>query len=298
MLKIFMTGSTGYIGSAVTAELVAMGYEVFGLVRSERSKEKLKRLGGIPIMGSLSSLNVIKKASGDADAILHLGFDNNFHHFYSAGKMDERVIKAMGSAIAGTNKPLIVTHGTTGMRNHIQLETDPATNKFLALFAPRKSEITARKLINQGINAFVVRLPPAVHGQGDHGFTTTLLNRVKQNQVADYLSIGQHDWSAVHCLDAAHLFCLVLNYGLKHFNSDIRIFNAVADESLSTKLIAETMAKKLSVPVKAHKNPFALGSSMILLMLNCPASNQITCQTLGWKIRYPGLLADISSSTY
>lgn len=297
-MKIFVTGATGFVGSQVTQELVASGYEVTGLARSDKSAAKLVQWGATPIRGSLSDLSVLAQAANDADAIIHLGFVNDFRHFYRAGKTDQQAIEAMANAIAGTNKPLVITYGTSGVRRSVLTEDQPTERGAAKWYTPRKSEVVARKLIAEGFNAFVVRLSPSVHGQGDQGFIKMFLDRAKEQNVSDYLSIGQHNWSAVHRLDAAHLFCLVVAYGLEHPTTSNRIFNAVAEESIPQADIALAISQKIGVPVAATRNPLAFGSLAALSLLNCPASNEITRRVLNWQPTQPTLIEDLMSSAY
>lgn len=187
-MKVFITGGTGFVGSAVVQELVANGFEVVGLARSETSAQKLISWGAQPVRGSLTSLSTLATAAAQADAIIHLGFNNDFRHFFQAGAMDRRAIETMGRAISGTNKPLVVTYGTTGIRKHVETEHEVADTGLLKWLTPRKSEIVARQLMAQNINAFVVRLSPAVHGAGDMGFTRTVIERAKKATVLSTLA--------------------------------------------------------------------------------------------------------------
>ena len=297
-MKVFITGGTGFVGSAVVQELVANGFEVVGLARSETSAQKLISWGAQPVRGSLTSLSTLATAAAQADAIIHLGFNNDFRHFFQAGAMDRRAIETMGRAISGTNKPLVVTYGTTGIRKHVETEHEVADTGLLKWLTPRKSEIVARQLMAQNINAFVVRLSPAVHGAGDKGFTRTVIERAKKSHRDEYFGLGTHAWSAVHRLDAAHLFYLVTMYGLEHPTTNERVFNAVAEESITTAAIARTISRKLNVPLKAKYNPLSFGDTAMLYLINCPTSSQLTRQILGWVPVQPDLLTDISSSRY
>lgn len=297
-MKLFIAGGTGFVGSAVVKELIDNGINVLGLARSKSSAGKLISWGAQPIYGSLTDLEVLSKAAAQSDATIHLGFNNDFHHFIKSGKVDQEAIQTMGQAIEGTKKPLVITYGTTGIRNYTQTEHMVSNKGLSKLVSPRKSKIVARQLINQGTNAFVVRLPPAVHGKGDRGFTKMMIDRAKEIHRAEYLGIGQHNWSAVHRLDAAHLFYLATMYGFENPLTDERIFNAVGDESIAMADIAGTIGKKLNVPLKLRYNPVSLGNTAFLNLMNCSASSTITQRTLGWSPKQSGLLADISSSAY
>ena len=291
MKKIFMTGATGFVGTLVAQELVANGYQVSGLARSDRSAAKLQKMGVKPVAGSLSDLEVLKSAAQDADAVIHLGFNNDFRHFYRAGNQDVAAIKALGQGVQGTTKPLIVTDGTSGARRRVL--TEQVQLSAIGGLMPRRSEYTARKLIGQGINAFVVRLSPAVHGKGDHGFTKMLIDAAKENKAAKYLRLGNHNWSAVHQIDAAHLYVLAVQYGLRTSQPSLRIFNAAGEASVSQAAIARAIATKLNVPVKPTANLFGLGNLAVLNLLNCPADSSATQKVLDWHPSQAGLCADI-----
>lgn len=297
-MKVFITGGTGFVGRVVVKELLANSVDVLGLARSEASSQKLISWGAQSIRGSLSDLSTLTSAATQADAVIHLGFSNDFNHFVQAGRQDETAIRTMGRAIAGTNKPLVITYGTTGIRRHTQFEHDVTNSRLAKLVNPRKSEIVARQLIDAGVNAFVVRLPPAVHGAGDQGFTQAIITRAEKVQRAEYFKVGQHSWSAVHRLDAAHLFYLVTMYGLENPTTNERIFSAVADGAVAMSDLAQVISKKLAVPLVPSYNPVRAGRLSLLYLINCPASSLLTQHELGWRPAQPDLLSDIISSVY
>ena len=175
-MRIFVTGSTGFIGSAVVQELISNGHQVLGLTRSEEGAKKLKSVGAQVQIGSLEDLNSLRAGAANAEGVIHLAFNNDFSKFRAAANADKLAIEALGSELIGSNRPLVVTSGVAGLRMGKILTEDYLPNKFYTAIAPRKSEITALKLVSKGINSSVVRLAPSVHGDGDQGFAKWLID--------------------------------------------------------------------------------------------------------------------------
>jgi nucleoside-diphosphate-sugar epimerase len=190
-MKIFVTGGTGFIGSAVVKELIDTNYEVIGLARSDLSAQKLKKAGAVPIVGSLGDLPSLKRAAKEADAILHLAYDPNFRNFFKAAKADRTAISAMAEAIQGTNKPIVITCGLSGIFGKGQQGSEHEIPQ--ASFISR-TRLRAEKLLlsytEQNVRTMVIRLPPVVHGEGDHAFTSFLINYAKKNQQVNYVGDG------------------------------------------------------------------------------------------------------------
>ncbi|GAY74033.1 NAD-dependent epimerase/dehydratase family protein [Lentilactobacillus kosonis] len=223
MTKIFVTGGTGFIGSAMTKELVEKGYIVNALTHSEKGAKKLTSWGANPILGSLEDDDLLTKQAKENDAILHLGMGMPSYGstFADVMTLDEHVIILMGEAIKGTNKPLIVTHGTASMTpGQFFTENDEADAAFPQR-SPRTSEVAARKLLAEDVNAYVVRMAPSVHGDGDdnHGFIPQRIEDAKKRGYAANYNGGENRWTAVHVLDASHLYVLALEYALNQGNS-------------------------------------------------------------------------------
>lgn len=298
-MKVFMTGATGNIGSLVTQELVNKGIEVWGLTRSQRSADKLKQMGGIPVMGTLENLSVLKEMAKKVDAILHLGFVNDFAHFDEASRIDTEAITAIGEVLKGTDKPLIVTAGTAGLDpNHILTENDKGFEGVEKIM-PRRSEFLVRQLVDEGVNANVVRLAPSVHGNGGYGIISLVIMQSQENESVTYFGDGQNRWNAIHREDASHLFVKALDYTLKDGHL-LHVFNAVAEGQIKTIMIAEVIADKLNLPLQSKT---ALNFSNLtneetfdvnnLFGLDIPSSSTLTQSELDWHPTHIDLLNDL-----
>lgn len=311
MTKVFMTGATGFIGTALTKELIEKGYEVTALTHSDNGVEKLTKWGAQALKGSLEDYDLLADTASKADAVLHLGMGatEHFKTFSEICELDERDIRVMGEALKGTQKPLIVTHGTAVMLpGHFFTENDEADAGFPQR-SPRKSEVVARELLNEGVNAYVVRLAPIVHGDGDlnHGFVSNMIADAKSKGFVENYNGGQNRWTAVHVLDAGHLFVLALEYALRSHDG-LHFFNANDEEQLKMKNLRSVIADKLHVAVKdVYADPqhpdqqsgvdpqsmlFAAPQSMLFAM-DIPASSKLTRQTLKWKPTHAQLLDDM-----
>lgn len=296
-MKIFMTGATGYVGTQVAKELIKNNYQVYGLTRSDKSAQKLTDLGGIPIMGTLEDLDTLKKSAQEADAILHLGFTNDFDHFDKATKMDQDAIETMGEAIKGTNKPLIVTAGTAGLDPGVVLTENDLGFPGYDDVSPRQSEQTARRLAKEGVNSATVRFAPSVHGDGRYGLISMMAQMAQKNGAVTYFGNGENRWNAVNYLDAAHLFVLALEYRLKN-TGDMRVFNAVGEGEVKMIDIVNTIAKKLDLPTKSLPQPKAGASFDVTQTFGAdyPASSVLTQNELNWKPDHIGLLDDLKEN--
>lgn len=301
-MRVFMTGSTGNIGSLVAQELITSGVEVLGLTRSKRSADKLTQMGGTPVMGTLEDLDILQKSAQATDATLHLGFVNDFDHFAQASKIDAAAITTIGDVLKGTDKPLIVTAGTAGLYpNHILTEEDTGFEGIEKVI-PRRSEFLARQLVADGVNAYAVRLAPSVHGNGRYGIVSMIIMQAQKTDAVPYFGDGQNRWNAVNRLDAGHLFVLALDYAMKE-NHPLHIFNAAAEGEIKTKDIADMVAKKLNLPLKvlpaidykslSTKEAFDVNN---LFGLDIPTSSELTQKELGWKPAHAGLLQDLDEN--
>lgn len=293
-MKIFVTGATGFIGSAVVKELISAGHTVLGLARSDANAAQLTAAGAEVHRGDLRDTDSLRSGAAAADAVIHTGFIHDFTRFAEMCLVDKLAIEALGEALLGTDKPLLVTSGV-GMLSpgKLNFESDrvvPGPN-------PRQSEQAADALAAQGVRASVVRFPPSVHGVGDHGFVPILINIAREKGVSVYRGDGQNQWAAVHRLDAAKLFRLAIE---KNPEPGTR-FHGVAEQGIAFKQIAEVIGKCLDVPV-ASKSPeeanvhfswFAHFSAM-----DCPSSARFTKEYLGWEPTQPGLIEDIDQESY
>ena len=289
-MRVFVTGATGFIGSAIVPELIAAGHHVLGLARSEEAAGKLTAWGATAHRGDLEDEESLKRGVAAADGVIHAGFIHDFTKFAAMCEIDRRAIIAMGAALEGTGKPLVVTSGIGVLtKSDLIVEADMPT---ASSPNPRKSEQAADEMAANGVRVSVVRLAPSVHGEGDHhGFVSILANIARQKGVSVYGE--QHNsWCAVHRLDAAKLFRLALE---KEAAPGTR-YHGVAEENVPFKEIATAIGNKMGLPVEAksadeaaqHFTWFAHFAAM-----NMIASGKQTQESLGWHPAQIGLIEDI-----
>ncbi len=295
-MRVFVTGATGFVGSAIVQELMNAGHQVLGLARSEASAAQLKAVGAEVHHGELTDLESLKHGAQAADAVIHTAFIHDFSKFVENCETDRAAIEAMGSVLEGTDKPLIITSGTGLISlGRPALETDLATTENTK--TPRKaSEEAAAAVAARGIKVSVVRLPPSVHDVNDHGFVPMLINLAREKGVAAYVGDGKNQWPAVHRLDAAFLYRLVLEK-----NGIPATYHAVAEEGISFREITDIIGKQLNVPVESRFGQEAVdyfGWFLHFASLDTPASSEWTRNTLGWQPTNKGLLQDVDSDAY
>lgn len=289
-MKIFVTGASGFIGSKVVKELVEIGHEVTGLARSDESAKIVTDAGATALRGSLEDLDVLKQGASQADAVLHTAFVNDFANFAKSNEIDKAAIEAMGEVLLGTNKPIVVTGGILGLpkTNGFATEADAAPE------LPRSSEAAAMALAEKNINASVVRLPPSVYGAGRYGLVSLIMEQAQKHGLSAYIGDGDNRWPTVHRLDAAHLFCLAIEKGLKGMR-----YNAVGEEGVKMRDIAEAIGEKLNIPVKsvsAEEAPKYLEWMTGIVGSDEPATAYQTKELLGWAPTHPGLIEEIKEN--
>lgn len=282
-MKVFVTGASGFVGSAVVKELIANGHQVIGLARSEESAKSVSEAGAEVLRGDLESLDILQKGARESDGVIHTAFIHDFSDYQSNAIKDQKAIEAMGEVLKGTDKPIVVTGGTLGLPliNGKITEESKAPAESI-----RFSEKAFVSLTEAGVNASIVRLSPSVYGNSELGFKggfgLMLAELAKANGAAAYIGDGSNVWPAVHRLDAAKLFRLAFEKGEKGAR-----YNAVNnDKQLSMKEFAEYIGEKLNIPVKSFSKEEAqqyFTWMTYFVQENCPAISTQTQETLGWN---------------
>jgi nucleoside-diphosphate-sugar epimerase len=293
-MHVFLTGANGWIGSMIVRELIEAGHSVVGLVRDRDKGDLLAQAGGTPIVGSLEDLDLLRRAAGDADGVIHTAFGLDHARIGELSAQDRAAIEAFGAAFAGSQKPLVVTGGFLQTTGEKILET--ARPPVMPAF-PRASEQTALALAERGIHATVVRNPRSVHGHGEtHGFVPMLSDIARKKGVSAYVGSGQNRWPAVHRRDAARVYRLALERRGRN-----EVYHAVAEEGVPYREIAEAIGRQLGVPtisLTPEKSADHFGALAIWVGNNGPASSEWTRKTLGWTPSEVGIVADIERPDY
>jgi nucleoside-diphosphate-sugar epimerase len=286
-MKVFVTGSTGFIGSAVVHELLEAGYEVVGLARSIQSVEALKAIGIQPLLGDLEDLDSLRRGVADSDGVIHTAYNHDFTVPREvAAAADVRAIEAMGEALVGSDRPLIITSGTGA-----PTEDDPGAAS--PRYAPEQMALSFAEM---GVRAAVVRFPPTVHGRGDHGFIPILIDIARHKGVSAYPGDGSNRWAAVHRLDAAHLFRLAVESAA----AGARL-HGVAEEGIPVREISEVIGRHLDLPVVSIPREEAtahFGFLGAFFALDVTRSSAKTRARLGWEPVQPGLITDLEEGHY
>jgi nucleoside-diphosphate-sugar epimerase len=293
-MRVFVTGATGWVGSAVIEELRAAGHTVTGLARSDAAAAALASAGITVRRGSLEDLESLRAGAADSDAVIHTAFNHDFSRFAENGAAEQSAIEALASALAGTNRPLIITSGI-GFISPGRTATEDDVRDSAVPF-PRNPESAADAAAARGVHVSVIRLAPSVHGAGDHGFVPIVIGLARERGASAYAGEGNNLWPGVHRRDAARLYRLALERGAEH-----AVYHAVADGGVPFREIAGVIGRRLNLPVvsvsgegiDAHFGWFAHFAQM-----DAGASSTKTQQSLGWHPTEPALLEDLDSAAY
>ncbi|MEU8201848.1 SDR family oxidoreductase [Streptosporangium sp. NPDC049046] len=305
-MRVFVTGASGWIGSALVPELIDAGHRVVGLARSDASAAALTEAGVEVVRGTLDDLDVLRDAAAASDGVIHLAFKHESAFtgdFQGAADADRRVVETFGEVLAGSARPFLLASGVLGLSpGHMATEEDVLTPEALPAgleSGPRTRLSTAHvtlALADRNIRSSVVRLPPTVHGEGDNGFMTALVGVALDKGFSGYVGDGSQRWPATHRLDAAHLFRLALEGAPPG-----SVLHAVAEEGVPIRSIAEVIGRHLDLPTRSVPVDEAAGHFGWLswfLATDNPASGELTRELLGWQPTQPGLIEDLEKGHY
>jgi nucleoside-diphosphate-sugar epimerase len=292
-MRVFVTGATGFIGTAVVRELIDAGHAVLGLARSDAGAKSLIAAGAAVHRGSLEDLESLRSGAAATDGVIHTAFIHDFSNYGAAAEADRRAIETLGDVLAGSDRQFVVTSGTllAQRQGPLATEQDVTDSNF-----PRKSEDAALALAAKGVRVSVLRLPPSVHGSGDHGFVPQLIGIAREKGVSAFIGDGLNRWPAVHRFDVAHLYRRVLEK-----NAAGAMYHGVADEGVPAREIAEAIGRQLNLPVVSKSREEAadhFGWIARFFAVDGPASSAQTQKWLGWRPVQPGLIADLNAEHY
>jgi nucleoside-diphosphate-sugar epimerase len=296
-MKVFITGASGYVGGAVTTELISHGHTVIGLARSDASAQKISALGADVMRGDTDNLDSVRAGAAAADGVIHCAFDHDFSDFEGAMRRNNETIEAIGAVLAGTHKPFVISNGTLGLAGHESTEDDASP---IAGFGAGRaqSEAITLALAEKGVRTSVIRLPPTVHGGNlkPSSFTRQMIAAARKHGFAGYVGDGDARWPAVDVGDAAVVYRLALEKGEPGSR-----YHAVADEGNRVRDLAEAIGAHLGVPMKPVPVEAAVphfGFIGRLMGLDNPISSTLTRERLGWKPTQPGLIENLKAGKY
>jgi nucleoside-diphosphate-sugar epimerase len=294
-MRIFLTGATGFIGSAIVPELINAGHQVLGLTRSDAGAQSLRSAGAEVHRGNLEDLESLRRGAEMSEGVIHCAFDHDFSNFVANCEKDRRAIEEMGSVLVGSDRPFVITSGT-GMGNAVPGQPATEDNFNLNHPNPRKaSELAGVSVAERGVNVSVVRLPQ-VHDPVKQGLITPYVQIAREKGVVAYVGDGFNRWPAAHVLDVARLYRLALE---KH-EAGSR-YNAVAEEGVPVRDIAEVIGRGLKLPavsLSAEEASAHFGWLAAFMAFDMPASSAQTQKRLGWHPTGPGLIADLERMEY
>ena len=291
-MRVFVTGASGGIGSAVVAELIAAGHDVVGLARSDTSARAITASGASVLRGDLDDLDCLRAGAEASDGVIHLAFGHDFMAFEDAIAQDGRAAEAIGSALRGSGKAFVFTSGTPFVPGRPSTEADSGLIDGPAGGRARNAQ-SVIDLSKNGVRSAVVRLPRSVHSsEGRYGFAGMLIAAAQRTGVSAFVGDGTQRWPAVHCVDAARLYRLTLEHATPG-----TVVHAVADEGDTMRAIAEVIGRRLGIPTEAASAE-QFGFLGTIFGLDQPASSVTTRERFDWHPTHPGLLDNLATGTY
>ncbi|MHA7985190.1 SDR family oxidoreductase [Rathayibacter sp. CAU 1779] len=291
-MRVFVTGATGGIGSAVVPELLTAGHEVIGLARSDVSEQRLVGLGASAVRGDLTAVDVLRATAENADGVIHLAFSNDFANFAQGAEEERIAVEAIGAALVGTGRPLVVASGTPAVAGRTATEADPTLLDGPVAGRGGTARYVA-DLVDSDVRSVFVRLPRSVHQAGiAYGFASMLIDAAQRTGVSGYVGDGSQRWPAVHRLDAARLFRVGLEDAVPG-----AVLHAVADEGDTMRSIAEVIGGRLDAPVEQVPTE-SFGFLGTIFGVDQPASSALTRERYGWRPSHPSLLEDLATGAY
>jgi nucleoside-diphosphate-sugar epimerase len=294
-MRVFVTGATGWVGSAVVKDLIAAGHQVLGLARSDKGAEGLAVAGAEVLRGSLEDLESLRNGAARSDGVIHTAFNHDFSKLAENCEQERLAIDAIGSELQGSNRPFIVSSGVALLAPGRVTTEDDLPHAPVASF-PRSPEGSAAAFAARGVRVAAIRLAPTVHGLGDHGFVPRLIEIAREKGVSAYVGAGNNRWPAVHRLDAARVYRLALERG-----AEGGPFHAIAEDGVPFRQIAEVIGRRLGIPVVAQSPEEAdghFGWFARFAGIDCPSSSERTRSCLGWQPEQPTLIADLDQPGY
>jgi nucleoside-diphosphate-sugar epimerase len=291
-MRVFVTGASGTLGSAVVPELISAGHEVLGLARSDASAALISRAGGVALRGDLDDPAILAEGAKQSDGVIHLAFSNDFNNFAAGITQEGAAVEALGSALIDSGKPFVVASGTPGVAGRPSTEQDPTPTEGPVGGRGRNAQAVL-DLADKGVRSSAVRLPRSVHERGvAYGFASVLISAAQKSGVSAYVGDGSQRWPAVHRRDAAVLFRLMLEQG-----DPGTIVHAVADEGDPMLSLAEAIGRELRIPVESVPAE-TFGFIGNVFAVDQPSSSSWTREHLGWKPTHPSLLDDLNAGDY
>jgi nucleoside-diphosphate-sugar epimerase len=291
-MRVFVTGASGSIGSAVVPELTGAGHEVVGLARSDASASAVAAAGGTPLRGDLTNLDSLRAGVAQADGVINLAFSTDWGHLEHGIDEETRAVQTLAAALAGNGKPFVHAGLTPMMPGHASTEEDPDTTDGPGGGRGRNSH-AVRALAGPGVRSSVVRLPRSVHQRGSaYGFCSALIAAAQKTGVSPYVGDGTQRWPAVNLLDAARLFRIALQD-----TAPGTVLHAVADEGDTMRSLAEAIGGVLAVPVESAP-PGRFGLIGRVFAVDMPSSSALTRERFGWEPTHPSLIADLAAGDY